>query len=93
MGQKMAVDRLPKEYKSLVISLINEKQLTEEAIVNLINDKAGKPVVTRTSINRFSQRLRRERAETTSTEISLGRIATALERIANTLEKTPDIQD
>ena len=89
MGQKSAVDRLPKEYRAMVISLLSEKWLTQNDIVNRINDEAGKQVVSKSSISRFVKKLQRERAErkATSSTKSLERIATALERIAFSLEK------
>jgi hypothetical protein len=94
MGQKSAVDRLPKEYRAMVIALLAEKRLTQEDIVNRVNDEAGKQVVSRMSINRFAQRLHRERTErkATGSTKSLERIATALERIADSLEKLPKKQ-
>ena len=91
MGQKSAVDRLPKEYRTMVISLLGEKHLTQLDIVNRVNDEAGKQVVTKSSLSRFVQHLRKERTEkkATNSTKSLERIATALERIANSLEKLP----
>jgi len=62
MGQKSAVDRLPKEYRAMVISLLSEKWLTQNDIVNRINEEAGKPVVSKSSISRFVKNLQRERA-------------------------------
>jgi len=88
MGQKSAVDRLPKEYRAMVISLLSEKWLTQEDIVNRVNNEAGKQVVTKSSIHRFIQRFRKEQAEKKAINSikSLERIATALERIAFSLE-------
>jgi len=88
MGQKSAVDRLPKEYHAMVISMLSEKWLTQQDIVNRINEEAGKQVVSKSSISRFIMHRKRElakREETSSTK-SLERIATALERIAFSLE-------
>jgi fumarate hydratase class II len=85
MGQKSAVDRLPKEYRAMIISLLAEKRLTQEDIVNRINDEAGKQVLSKSAINRFAKRLQKEK--TASRTNSLERIATALEKIANSLEK------
>jgi len=92
MGQMSAVDRLPKEYRAMVISLLNETWLTQEDIVNRVNDEAGKQVVSKSSINRFIQHYHKEQAdkETTSSTKSLLRIAVALERIADSLEKLPE---
>jgi hypothetical protein len=88
MGQKSAVDRLPKEYRAMVISLLSEKWLTQEDIVNRVNDETGKQVLSRASINRFIKRYHREQAEikATSSRKSLERIATVLERIVFFLE-------
>jgi RNA polymerase-binding transcription factor DksA len=94
MGQKSNFDRLPKEYRVMVIKLLSEKRLTEEAIVKMVNDKAGKLVITKSSLNRFSQRLREEQAEkkAASSTKSLERIGAALERIADSLERLPEKQ-
>jgi hypothetical protein len=36
MGQKSAVDRLPKECRAMVVALLAEKRLTQEDIVNRV---------------------------------------------------------
>ena len=90
MGQKSAVDKLPKEFHAMVLSLLNEKWLTQEDIVNRINDEAGKQVISKSSLNRFIKHLRMEqiKKKATGTTKSLERIAEALERIAVQLEKS-----
>jgi hypothetical protein len=95
MGQKSAVDRLPKEYHAMVVALIAEKRLTQEDIVNRVNDEAGKQVISKSSMNRFIKRFNKEKAElkATSHTKSFERIAMALERIANSLEKMSEKQN
>ena len=94
MGQKSAVDRLPKEYYAMVISMLSQKWLTQVDIVNRVNSEAGRQVVSRASMNRFVQRYYREKAERKASGSikSLERMATALERIANSLERLPEKQ-
>ena len=88
MGRLNTVDRLPKNLRAIVISLIEVKYLTQEDITNRVNEEAGKKVISKSSINRFIKRLRKEKAERNSTSISksLERIATAIERIADGIE-------
>jgi len=88
MSQKRAFDRLSNEHRKMVISLLNENRLTQLDIVNRVNDEAGKHVISKTSLNRFVKNYRKEQADkkATSSINSLERIATALERIASSLE-------
>jgi hypothetical protein len=89
MGQKSAIDLLPNDLRKRVLELLDNPQETQAGIVDLINLETGKEVLSRSSMNRFVKRRRKEKAIAgiTSSEASLLRIATALERIATQLEK------
>jgi hypothetical protein len=89
MGQKCSVDRLPKQLRDKVIELLEDPAMTQKGIVDLINDEAGKVVLRTSSMNRFFKRSKKDDVfkNVTSVEISLFRIADAMEKIAERLEK------
>jgi hypothetical protein len=89
MGQKSTIDLLPNSLRKRVFELLDNPQETQAGIVDLINLEAGKEVLSKSSMNRFVKAWRKEKviAGITSSEASLLRIATALERIAAQLEK------
>jgi uncharacterized protein (DUF1778 family) len=89
MGQKNAIDLLPNDLRKRVFELLDNPQETQAGIVDLINSEAGKEVLSKSSINRFVKTWRKEKiiAEITSSEASLLRIASALERISAQLER------
>jgi hypothetical protein len=97
MGQILSVNKLPEDLYNNLIEMLNDPGLTQAFIVEEINAKAGKQLISRTSLNRFIQKLeknkgtKRRAIHPTPVE-SLARIATALERIANSLEKLPKKQ-
>ena len=91
MGQVFAVNKLPKNLRNKVVEMLNNPALTQVEIVAAINAEAGKNVISTSSINRYV--LSREKITGTkrfikppTAEESLARIATALERIAFSLE-------
>jgi hypothetical protein len=67
---------------------LDNPQETQAGIVDLINLEAGKKVLSKSSLNRFVKAWRNERVIVglTSSEASLLRIATALERVVTHLE-------
>jgi uncharacterized protein (DUF1778 family) len=89
MGQKSAVDLLPNNLRKRLFELLDNPQETQAGIVDLINLEAGKKVLSNSSMNRFVKAWKKEKivARTTSSEASLLRIATALERIVTLLER------
>jgi hypothetical protein len=89
MGQKSAIDLLPNDLRQRVFELLGNPQETQAGIVDLINLEAGKEILSRSSLNRFIKAWRKEKtiAGITSSEASLLRIASALERIAIQLER------
>ena len=91
MGQKYTVDLLPKSLRDRIISMIDDPASTQLDMVEAINTEMGEKAVTRSSVNLFVTGIRRQREEvrnTTSAEKSLLRIALALERIAESHEKS-----
>jgi hypothetical protein len=92
VGQITAVDRLPEALRNKVLELLKTPYLYQFEIVDKINAEAGKPVLSRSSLNRFIRNMekktgtKREKKALTAEE-SLGRIATALEKIADFMEK------
>jgi hypothetical protein len=89
MGQKNAIDLLPNNLRKRVFELLENPQETQAGIVDLINLEAGKEVLSKSSMSRFVKAWKKEKviAGITSSEASLLRIATALERIATWLER------
>jgi hypothetical protein len=91
MGQKKSTDRLPEDLRKQVFAMLENPSLTQAEIVEMINTKAQEKVVSRSSINRLAIHVRKEKEKelvnATHAEKSLLRIAKALERIANQLEK------
>jgi len=91
MGQISAVNKLPKNLRNKVVGMLNNPAMTQVEIVAAINAEAGKNIISKSSINRFV--LSRENITGTkrgikppTAEESLARIATALDRIAFSLE-------
>ena len=89
MGQKSSIDRLPADLRKRVFELLDNPQETQAGIVELVNMEAGKKVLSESSMNRFVKNWRKEMmiGSITSSEASLLRIAVALERIAEHLDK------
>jgi t-SNARE complex subunit (syntaxin) len=93
MGQLRAVDRLPEVLYNKLIDMINNPALTQAVIVDAINTETGKQVISESSLNRFIKGIKKltgkERGrgrKTPAADESLARIATALDRIAFSLE-------
>jgi len=94
MGQIFSVNRLPKTLYLKLVEMLNDPGLPQSFIVDEINAQAGKPLLTRASLNRFVKRMenltgtKRGRiiAITSDVEESLDKIATALGQIALSLE-------
>ena len=57
MGQKSSVDRLSKKLRERLIELLQNPAVTQLEVVELVNAEAGKPVVSKSSVNRYKQKL------------------------------------
>jgi len=72
--------------------MLNNPGISQLEIVNAINAEAGKKILSKSAISRFLQRREKHTGtkrgmEVPSAEESFSRIATALERTADILEK------
>jgi hypothetical protein len=59
MGQKSAVDRLPEELRHKLLEMLRNPAVTQAEIVDAINDEAGEPLLSRSSVNRYAQRMKK----------------------------------
>jgi hypothetical protein len=57
MGQKSAVDRLPEALRNRLIEMLHNSAVTQVEIVDAINGEAGEPLVSKSSLNRYAQRM------------------------------------
>jgi len=87
-----SIDRLPEVLRNKVIEMLNKPGLYQREIVEAINAEAGKKVISFSALNRYSKNMEKLSGKKRGNKIptaeeSLVRIATALERIAFSLEK------
>ena len=59
MGQKSAVDRLPKKLRDKLIEMLHDPAITQAEIVDAINAEAGTPLISKSSMNRYAQKMKR----------------------------------
>ena len=59
MGQKSAIDKLPEQLRTKLLEMLHNPAITQADIVDAINDEAGEPLLSRSSMNRYAQRMRR----------------------------------
>ena len=59
MGQKSAVDKLPESLRKRLIELLNRPEVTQLEIVDAINAEAGEPLISKSSLNRYAQRMKK----------------------------------
>jgi hypothetical protein len=59
MGQKSAVDRLPEKLRNKLLEMLQNPAVTQAEIADAINDEAGEPLVSRSSVNRYAQRMKK----------------------------------
>jgi hypothetical protein len=59
MGQKSAVDKLPENLRAKLIEMLQNPAVTQAEIADAINAEAGEPVVSQSSVNRYSQRMKK----------------------------------
>ncbi|GHV76471.1 hypothetical protein AGMMS49942_12920 [Spirochaetia bacterium] len=58
MGQKSAVDRLPEKLRTRLMEMLREPSVTQAEIVDAINAEAGESLLSRSSVNRYAQRMK-----------------------------------
>jgi hypothetical protein len=59
MGQKSAVDRLPENLRTKLLEILHDPAVTQAEIVDVINAEAGETLLSRSSMNRYAQRMKR----------------------------------
>jgi len=59
MGQKSAVDKLPKKLRDKLIKMLHDPSVTQAEIVDAINAEAGEPLISKSSMNRYAQKMKR----------------------------------
>jgi hypothetical protein len=59
MGQKSAVDRLPETLRIRLLEMLRDPAVTQAEIVDAINGEAGETLLSRSSVNRYAQRMKR----------------------------------
>jgi len=57
MGQKSAVDRLPKRLRDKLLAMLADPACTQKEIVEAVNAEAGKKVLSKSSMNRYAMRM------------------------------------
>lgn len=58
MGQKSAVDKLPKRLRSKLIKMLQDPACTQIQIADAINAAAGEPLISKSSVNRYALRMK-----------------------------------
>ena len=59
MGQKSAVDRLPENLRAKLLEMLQNPAVTQAEIVDAINAEAGEQLLSRSSMNRYAQRMKK----------------------------------
>ncbi len=60
MGRKSNIDKLPDELREKLRELLNNSSVTQAEIVEVINEKAGEPVLSTSSVNRYALRMQKQ---------------------------------
>jgi len=58
MGQKSAVDKLPKKLRDKLIDMLHNPAVTQAEIVDAINGEAGEQLLSKSSMNRYAQKMK-----------------------------------
>lgn len=59
MGKKSVVDKLPEALRNKLIELLHNPAITQVEIADAINESAGKPLISKSSVNRYAIRMRK----------------------------------
>jgi hypothetical protein len=59
MGKKSAVDKLPKKLRDKLVAMLRDPAVTQAEIVDAINAEAGEPLISKSSMNRYAQKMKR----------------------------------
>ena len=58
MGQKSAIDKLPKRLREKLIKMLQDPACTQIQIADAINTAAKEPVISKSSVNRYALRMK-----------------------------------
>lgn len=58
MGQKSSVDKLPKRLRTKLIKMLQDPACTQVQIADAINEAAGEPLISKSSVNRYAKRMK-----------------------------------
>jgi hypothetical protein len=58
MGQQSAVDKLPEYLRTRLLGMLHNPAITQAEIVDAINAEAGESLLSRSSMNRYAQRMK-----------------------------------
>jgi hypothetical protein len=58
MGQKSAVDKLPKKLRTKLIKMLQDPACTQIQIADEINKAADEPLISKSSVNRYALRMK-----------------------------------
>jgi hypothetical protein len=58
MGQKSAADRLPENLRKKLMEMLKNPAITQAEIADAINSEAGEPLISRSSVNRYAQKMK-----------------------------------
>jgi hypothetical protein len=59
MGQKSAIDKLPDALRTRLIEMLQNPAVTQAEVVDAINTEAGEALVSKSSLNRYAQRMKK----------------------------------
>ena len=59
MGRKSAADRLPEKLRGRLLEMLHDPAVTQAEITDSINDEAGDRLLSKSSVNRYAQRMKR----------------------------------
>jgi hypothetical protein len=59
MGRKSTVDKLPENLRSKLLEMLYNPAITQAEIVDAINNEAGEPLLSKSSMNRYAQKMKR----------------------------------
>jgi hypothetical protein len=59
MGKKSAIDKLPEALRKKLIDLLNNPAITQVEIADAINESAGVPLISKSSVNRYAIRMKK----------------------------------
>lgn len=57
MGRPSSIDKLDPEIRRRLIDLLDDPNVTQQAIADIINAEVGKPIVSKSAVNRYAQRM------------------------------------